>query len=178
MDMTTSENESDPLRIYSFDPLIQPNTRILILGTIPSVVSLSADMYYANTNNHFWDFMYRILDPCFPEEKLIDDSYTKAMRYKLLGDYGIGLWDIIASCKRKGSNDAKITDPEYNNLNKHLPKNVRTIFCNGGEAYKHLKKSEQLETIQTPIYVLGSTSSLNPNNTFRTLSKWKQAITA
>lgn len=176
--MTIPENEYDQPRIYSFDPLIQLNTRILILGTIPSVVSLSANMYYANTNNHFWDFMYRILDPRFPEEKLVDNNYTKAMRYKLLKDHGIGLWDIIANCKRKGSNDAKITDPKYNNLDVHLSKNVQTIFCNGGEAYKHLKKSEQLETIQIPIYVLGSTSSLNPNNTFRSLRDWKQAITA
>eukprot|EP01037_Dinobryon_pediforme_P007472 gene7472-7536_t len=142
--------------IDHFDPLIQPNTRILILGTIPSVVSLFANMYYANTNNHFWDFMYRILDPRFPKEKLVDNNYTKAMRYKLLEDHGIGLWDIIANCKRKGSNDAKITDPKYNNLN----------------AYKHLKKSEQLETIQIPIYVLAYFSGPNPENDLRVLVKY------
>ena len=83
---------------HTFGPVYDDTSRILILGSFPSVVSRKMNFYYANPGNRFW----RLLADLFEEE--ITD------RRQFCLDHHIALWDVIASCRIHGSSDASITD--------------------------------------------------------------------
>lgn len=113
-------------------PVIDSRARILILGTMPSVISLDKQRYYANPNNQFWRLIYGV----FGEEP--DTEYTD--RIGFIGSKGIALWDVLKACTREGSADADIEDEEPNNLPlllKNYP-NIKSIACNGQTASKLL----------------------------------------
>lgn len=87
-------------RIRSFPPLESPAARILILGSMPGRASLAAGQYYAHPQNAFWSIMGSLVgaDPALPYPA----------RVAVLKASGIALWDVLASCERKGSLDADI----------------------------------------------------------------------
>lgn len=160
-------------RIFCFEPIVALKPKILILGTMPSVTSIEEIMYYASTKNHFWDFAYRILVPDYPHYKVFDSSIPRENRYSLITSNSIAIWDIVSSCTRVGSNDKNIKDEQFNDILSFVNKfAINTIICNGGLAFKFLKKSKQHKFLQVPIITLNSTSSLNPNNTFEVLDEW------
>lgn len=161
-------------RIRCFPPLIDKKTKILILGTIPGNVSLATEMYYANENNHFWDFIYRILDSTFPLNGIVQRDGFRKEHYNFLLAHNIGLWDVIKDCTRMGSNDSKIKDPKSNLITEIVQDSIKLILCNGAEAHKYLKQSSQLNKLPVPVKVLGSTSTMNPNNTFKLLNEWRE----
>ena len=145
--------------IKSFEPIIDKNSRVLILGTMPGPESLRKKQYYANPRNQFWKIMYRILNgrdepPSDYEERI-----------KTLRKYGIGLWDVLESCEREGANDSKIKNGEPNDFKTRLRKspNLRCIFFNGKKAEQCFKKygcPEDVERMGLP-----STSSANTRMT-------------
>lgn len=160
-------------RIFCLDPILGLKPKILILGTMPGVTSIKENMYYASTKNHFWDFIYRILVPEYPNYKVFDSSIPKEKRYSLITSNSIAIWDIVSSCTRVGSNDKNIKDEQFNDILSFVDKfALNAIICNGGLAFKFLKKSKQHKILQIPIITLNSTSSLNPNNTFEILDEW------
>lgn len=61
-------------RIYCLSPVYDNSSSILILGTIPSIESISSETYYANPRNHFWDFMYRVIDTTCPPYQIFNHS--------------------------------------------------------------------------------------------------------
>jgi hypoxanthine-DNA glycosylase len=164
-------------RIKSFGPLVDVRSKLLVLGTMPGEESLSKQMYYANGKNHFWDFLYRILQDGYSPYEPFDCSVSRDDRYSLLLSNGIALWDIISSCTREGSSDKKIRDAEYNDVESLVKTfGIKMIICNGQEAYRYLKKSGQLKALDSEITVVNSTSSLNPNNTFHVFKEWMHFI--
>ncbi|AYN67472.1 DNA-deoxyinosine glycosylase [Euzebyella marina] len=165
-------------RKYCLDPLVDIETKLVILGTIPGEKSLLKKCYYGNEKNHFWDIVYRTLQPEFSCFELAE-SKSILERYKLLLENKIGLWDVIESCERKGSSDSKIKNENLNDFTtffKRYP-NIKTVLFNGSKSEKYFRK-EYKDGVFSSIkfYQLNSTSSMNSNNTFKILNEWKCQI--
>ena len=132
-------------RIVGLDPIVFEDSRILIVGSMPSVISLKEQMYYANKTNRFW--------------KILEEIYQESDKMELLKVSHIALWDICHSCIRKTSADSEIKDIEPNDIPKLLDtyKNIEKVICNGRISYNTMKKYfPDVETVYCP-----STSSAN-----------------
>ncbi|GGP01598.1 DNA-deoxyinosine glycosylase [Cloacibacterium rupense] len=138
-------------KISSFPPIINKDSKILILGSIPGVKSLEMQQYYAHPQNKFW----KIICEIFNEDFTID--YTE--RIKILEKHYIALWDVIDSCERKGSLDSEIRNEEANKIEELLQNfpNIKAVFCNGQKSHKNLIKILG-KNFRLPIVVLPSTS--------------------
>lgn len=115
-------------RIVGLEPIVDHESRILILGSMPSVISLKEAMYYANKTNRFWQIL-----------EVLYGSYSKL---ELLKRSKIALWDICHSCIRETSADAKIKDIEPNDIQTLLDTypNIQKVICNGKKSYETLTK--------------------------------------
>jgi double-stranded uracil-DNA glycosylase len=92
-------------------PVLGRNTRVLILGSFPGEASLAAQQYYAHPRNQFWPLVGELIGA-----PLLDMPYRKklaALRAK-----GIGLWDVIVACERRGSLDGAIRNAEHGEIDR------------------------------------------------------------
>lgn len=111
---------------YCFAPVVRPDTRALILGSLPGAMSLAAERYYANPRNQFWRLMEAVI-----ERPLVALRYEE--RLEILLEVGIGLWDTVAAAQRPGSLDADIrlhAASDLAGLSRKLT-TLRTIAFNG-----------------------------------------------
>lgn len=156
-------------RIFSFPPIIDNNSKVLILGSIPGVKSLEKQQYYAHPQNKFWKIIFTLFHEEFTED------YSE--KIKILKKYHIALWDVIDSCERKGSLDSEIRNEEANQIAELLEKypNIEAIFCNGGKSYKNLKKILSKD-FKIPIFLMPSTSPLHTIPFERKLQVWKKIL--
>lgn len=132
---------------HSFGPVYDSASKVLILGSFPSVVSRQQNFYYANRTNRFWPVLEQVYGEAIKDRK------------QFCLDHGIALWDVIASCTIEGSADSTISDVKPNPLEKILEcAPVHTIFTTGATAGKLYRKYFDLpvEHIALP-----STSSAN-----------------
>jgi hypoxanthine-DNA glycosylase len=113
-------------RKSSFPPVVAPDTRVLVLGSLPGERSLEAQRYYAHPRNRFWHLIGKVigvaLEPLDYEQRLA--ALLKAK---------VGLWDTVASAHRLGSLDAAIREAEHNalaDLAASLPE-LRAVGFNG-----------------------------------------------
>ncbi|MEG3171402.1 DNA-deoxyinosine glycosylase [Sphingomonas sp. ZB1N12] len=116
---------------HSFPPIMGPDARILVLGSLPGDRSLAAQRYYAHPQNQFWHLMSPVVG-----RDLVALDYVD--RLAALRASGVALWDVIGSARRAGSSDAAIVDPQGNDiaaLVAQLPK-LRAVAFNGGTALK------------------------------------------
>jgi len=160
---------------HPFKPIFDQNSKILILGSFPSVVSRKFGFYYANPQNRFWRVLAQILNsppPVSTDEKI-----------KFLLARGIAIYDAAICCEIKGSSDAKMTAV--------VPANLEPIFsgaciaqvlANGGKAHeiceKYLKTQILNATGREPIK-LPSTSPANANFSFeRLIREWRTVAEA
>ncbi len=152
--------------INSFPAFIDSNTKILILGTMLGIASLTKQEYYGNPRNHFWRIMYTLFDT-LP----VSDSFEE--KIQLLQKNKIGLWDVLENCERKGSLDIHIKNHKENDfemLFKQYP-TIHTIVFNGKESHKYfIKKFGQIEGIT--YYVMPSTSPANTISFENKLKIW------
>lgn len=120
--------------IRSFPPIINSETEILIVGTMPSVKSLEAQQYYAHPRNAFW----KIIAALYHQGAEFADFQEK--KACLLANR-LGLWDSLQLCLREGSLDSAITDEQPNDFNTLLAKHpaVRRLLFNGQPAFKFSK---------------------------------------
>lgn len=119
-------------RKTAFAPVVTPETRVLILGSLPGEASLAAGRYYANPRNQFWALAGAVIG-C---EDLAARDY--AARLAALLAAGIGLWDTIASASRVGSLDAAIRAAEpaaLMSLVARMPR-LLTVAFNGATSAK------------------------------------------
>lgn len=156
-------------RISSFPPLIDDQSEIIILGSIPGVKSLEMQQYYAHPQNKFWRIILELLNEEFTED------YTK--RIAMVKKHHIALWDVIDSCERKGSLDSEIKNEEANQVDKLLEEypNIKAIFCNGGKSYKNLQKLLG-KNYKLPIFLMPSTSPLHTISFERKFEEWKKVL--
>jgi hypoxanthine-DNA glycosylase len=116
-------------RKASFGPVIDAETRLLVLGSLPGEVSLQRAQYYAHPQNQFWRLMGAVTGA-----DLAAAPYEA--RLALLRSHGVGLWDVVQSARRAGSLDGAIRDHQPNALVKlagSLPQ-LRAIAFNGATA--------------------------------------------
>ena len=97
---------------HSFKPVYDENSRILILGTLPSVKSRENNFYYGHKQNRFWKLLAYLLDEPVPET--IDEK-----KYMLFKNH-IAIWDVIQSCDIRGSSDSSIRNVTPTDIRKSL----------------------------------------------------------
>ncbi|MDY0396927.1 DNA-deoxyinosine glycosylase [Virgibacillus halophilus] len=121
-------------RLQSMAPVLPEEPRVLILGSMPSELSLKHQQYYGNPRNHFWPLMLQLFDK--PETTVYES------RIQLLKEHHIALWDSIASCYRKGSLDGNITEVEPNDIVRLLKTypTINVIACNGTKSFQVFQK--------------------------------------
>lgn len=151
-------------RMKKLTKKINKNTVLLILGSFPSAISLKERQYYANTHNQFWRIISYVL-----KKDLIRMSYNK--KIEILLQNGIGLWDVLASCDRRGSEDNTIRNAKVNKFNDLFKKfpNIKAIFCNGKEAWKYYVKNVRASA---DVMCLPSSSSAYPMSLMEKRKKW------
>ena len=147
-------------------PLLDGNTKVLILGSFPGQESLKKKQYYANPSNQFWRLMKDLL-----QWKVIPEEYEK--RRALLLKSGIGIWDVFKSCSRESSRDHKIRNAKVNNIDLLLKNHaqIKAVFCNGKKAFKCL---QEVCTINTHIGCLPSSSSALAMSLNIKVGKWRK----
>ena len=160
--------------LQGLPPLLDANTRLLVLGSFPGVASLRAQQYYGHPQNQFWKIMATLLSTNSAE--VLAMPYAERAQWLL--SQGIGLWDVYAACEREGSLDAHIQNAQPNDLQGlrvRCPRLV-AIAHNGAESFKHAKLTQALGLC---VYRLPSTSPANASWTFaRKQDAWREVIHA
>ena len=155
-------------------PLVSDHIQLLVLGSFPSVASLTKQQYYAHPQNQFW----RVFQAIWPSGPSITclDSYQNKSDWLL--ERGVGVWDVYASCERAGSLDSAIRNPRVNDLAGLLTQcpQLRAVAHNGSESFKHARHTAALGV---PVYKLPSTSPANASWSFeRKLAAWREVVAA
>ena len=119
--------------IHPIPPVFDRNSKILILGSFPSVKSREGHFFYHHPQNRFWKTLAGVLDVPVPD--------TIAEKKAFLLSHRIALWDVIASCSIEGSSDSSIRDVVPNALSRILSAaDIQAIFCNGKTSWNYYKK--------------------------------------
>ena len=138
---------------HEFEPIFDERSRILILGTLPSVKSREGQFYYHHPQNRFWKVLAKI---CKTEPPA-----TIAEKKAMLLEHGIAIWDVVQSCDIIGSSDSSIKNVTPADLSVILRQaSVKTIFLNGGKAWDLYQKYCAGMT-DLPAVKLPSTSPAN-----------------
>ncbi|MBU0942361.1 MAG: DNA-deoxyinosine glycosylase [Bacteroidetes bacterium] len=156
--------------IKSFEPIVNENTKILILGTIPGLASLKNREYYGNPRNHFWQLIYSF----YNEEYSTIDFKDKI---EFLLSHKLGLWDVLKNCERKGSLDIAIKNQTENDFDSFFKKhkNIEVIIFNGKESHRFfLKKYGQIQGIT--YHIMPSTSPANTMTFINKLNLWSTTL--
>ncbi len=158
------------MAVYSFEPIINIDCKVLILGTMPGVMSLKKQQYYGNDRNAFWWIIYSL----FGQE--VSESYEN--RKSFLLQHNIALWDVLKACEREGSSDSDIRDPIPNDFKALYLKhpNIASVCFNGEPARRlynrYVEKLRQGEASKA-FYSLPSTSPAYTISFQEKLEKWK-----
>lgn len=148
----------------AFAPCYSPDSRVLILGSFPSVKSRQQNFYYGNRQNSFWKILSSFFGDSLPE--------TVEDKKKFLFAHKIALWDMVESCTIDGSSDASIKNFKVVNLQEVLQNcPIEVILLNGGKATELYRR--YCGDIAIPAYSLPSTS---PANTNPKEEKWYEAL--
>ena len=151
---------------HEIPPIYDENSKILILGSFPSVKSRENQFFYHHPQNRFWKVMASIFNEDIPAT--IEDKKSLLIRNK------VALWDVIKSCEIEGSSDSSIRNVVPNDINLILEKsNIQQIFSNGNKSYslykKYLEKDTGIKSISLP-----STSPANARfNLDMLLHEWR-----
>ena len=118
---------------HEFDAFFDKDSRVLILGTIPSPKSREQGFYYGHPQNRFWKVLADVLGEEFPQ--------TVEERKRFLKRNHIALWDVLESCEIKGASDGSIRNARPNDMNRILQAaDIRAIFTTGAKAAQLYKK--------------------------------------
>ena len=158
------------MRCESFPPIVGLKPKILILGSMPGSKSLAQFEYYAHPQNLFW----RIIENAFSCP--FESPYEQ--RVACLKSHKVAVWDVLASCHRKGSLDRAIEHAVVNPLEEFIAENpsVEKILFNGQTAFKQFDK--KFPNWTGPLYeILPSTSPANASiPREQKMAQWAQAL--
>lgn len=156
-------------RLLGLPPVLDANTRVLVLGSFPGVASLRAQQYYGHPQNQFWKILGALWQLPLP-------AMAYPGRVAALLAHGLGVWDVYGACEREGSLDANIQNAELNDFAwvlRACPR-LEAIAHNGGESFRHARHTQQLGL---PVYKLPSTSPANASWSFdRKLAAWSEVV--
>lgn len=156
---------------HGFAPVFDADSRVLVLGSFPSVKSREASFYYGNPQNRFWRVISEITGYRLPENPTIDD------KKEMLLSCNIALWDVIASCDIAGSSDSSIRNVVPNDVPSLVRgSEVEAVLANGGTAARLYARHLEDE-VGIPAVKLPSTSPANASWTLdRLIGAWKEAL--
>jgi hypoxanthine-DNA glycosylase len=157
---------TEPLR-EGLTPVVADGARVLILGSFPSERSLVAGEYYANRRNQFWPLLGAVFG--------FDPDLPYGGRIEAVTQHGVALWDVVHSCRRAGSMDAKI-DRKSLVVNDFGPlltahPGIARIFVNGLTAFELFER--HVETT-LPAVRLPSSSGALPMTFADKLARWRE----
>jgi hypoxanthine-DNA glycosylase len=149
------------MRIFHpFDPIYNESSRVLILGSFPSVRSRADNFYYGHPQNRFWKLLAKLYG--------VSALQTVDEKKAFLLQNGIALWDVIASCEIENSSDQSIRQAVVNDLNEIFEAaDIRAIFLNGKAAYRLYQKYYKNEAVCLP--------STSPANAAWSMEKLEEA---
>ena len=114
---------------HPFNPVFSSESRVLILGSFPSVKSRENEFYYGHPRNRFWPMLAVIFG--------VEVPLTIVEKKKMIFGHSLALWDVIRSCDISGSSDGSIRNAEINDIPSLISQSrVERILCNGKMAYK------------------------------------------
>lgn len=156
----------------AFPPLVNQNSRILILGTMPGEKSLELQEYYGNKGNSFWKLLFTLFNRPLPKEYI--------EKKQLLEENNIALWDVLAYCERTGSLDSNIKNEKANDFEsfyKQYP-NIKHVFFSSKNASnfydKYVGRKKDLR-----YSILPSPSGANASKSFlQKLEEWEAILEA
>ena len=156
-------------QLHTIAPVYDENSRILILGSFPSVKSREAAFFYGHPQNRFWKVIAGIFKEPLPQT--IDEKKDLLLRHR------IAVWDVIDSCDIVGSSDSSIRNVVPNDMNLILSNaKIQGIFANGGKAHQLFVKYCHKEGMP-PLGKLPSTSPAKAAwNLERLTADWKTAF--
>ena len=134
--------------LHTIEPIYDENSRVLILGTMPSPKSREAQFYYAHPQNRFWPTLAKVLSSPLP--------LTRDDRRALALENNIAIWDVLQSCEIDGASDASIRSAVPNDLTRIFDAaDIRAVFCTGKKSFelynRHcLHRMTELEAICLP----------------------------
>ena len=153
---------------HTFEPIFNENSKILILGTFPSVKSREEGFYYYHPQNRFWKVIAHLTRSEVP--------ISIEAKKELLLEKGIALWDVIGSCEIEGSSDSSIKNVVPADLKIILDHaNIEQIYANGGKAYELYMRYAHVVTGRD-IIKLPSTSPANASFSLERLQKEWEVI--
>lgn len=166
------------MQLFSFPPVVDARSRVLVLGSMPGAASLRASQYYGNPQNFFWRIVYALFSDSEP-----DDRYDSRLEFAL--SHRLALWDSIAFCTRPGSLDSDIRDASPNDIPGLLRQypDIAIIACNGAKSHAELLKhfGENAEIRARTVIRLPSTSPI-PTPRYRRfedrLEAWRELSNA
>ena len=157
---------TEPMR-EGLPPVIDDRARVLLLGSFPSERSLATGEYYANRRNQFWPLMAAVFD--------FDADLPYLDRIDAVTSHGVALWDVVHSCRRAGSMDAKIdrTTLVTNDFGAllGLHQGIQRIFVNGLTALELFERHVETEL---PAVRLPSSSGALPMSFADKLIRWRE----
>ena len=157
---------------HPFKPIFDKNSKILILGSFPSVISRKFGFYYTNPQNRFWRVLAGVLNSPLPE--------STDEKIKFLLSHHIAIYDAAISCEIDGSSDAKMSKIVPANLKPIFKEaNITQVYANGGKAYEICKKyleNEIIKATKKEVIKLPSTSPANAKFSLEKLAKEWQII--
>jgi hypoxanthine-DNA glycosylase len=157
---------TEPLR-EGLAPVVGDGARVLILGSFPSERSLVASQYYANRRNQFWPLLSEVLG--------FDADAPYEERIEAVEGHGVALWDVVHSCRRAGSLDAKIDRKtlvvnDFGPLLTDYP-TIERVFVNGLTAFELFER--HVDTA-LPAVRLPSSSGALPMSFADKLARWRE----
>ena len=152
----------------AFPPISDPQSKILILGTMPGEKSIEVQQYYGHPQNQFWKLLFTIFDKPF--------SRNYEEREALLRTNHIALWDVLSHCEGEGSADTSIRNEIANDFDTFytLHPEIKHVFFASKQAEKfYIKYAIKREGIV--YHLLPSPSPANAAKSFeQKLEEWKQ----
>lgn len=150
-------------------PVFDGNSKILILGSFPSVKSREQMFFYGHPKNRFWKVLASVFDDTLP--------LTVNEKRAFLLKHGVAVWDVIASCDIIGSSDSSIRNVKPNDIEIILSAaDIKAIFVNGKTAEKYYNKYLK-EKVHREAVLLPSTSPANAKLTLENLANlWEKKI--
>ena len=138
---------------HPFGPLYNKESRVLILGSFPSVKSREQNFFYGHPQNRFWKVIAALYEQPLPQ--------TIEEKKQLILDNGLALWDSISSCEITGSSDSSIKNARATDITVILDScNIERIYCNGRKSHELYRKYIEPATGRTAV-CLPSTSPAN-----------------
>jgi double-stranded uracil-DNA glycosylase len=165
------------MRVYSFPPISDPASRVLILGSMPGKVSLRAKQYYAHPQNAFWRIVAALLE--------FDAADPYELRVEALRAHGIALWDVMKSCTRESSLDSDVVESSivpnaFPSFLRAHPR-IRTVCFNGAKAEQSFRRYALpvlgAAATELACYRLPSTSPAHASLSFaKKLAAWRAVL--